>query len=146
MDTESILREIRFTSVKKCFRSVLDAVGERIAKGSIEVGDTSVDIVTVPANSIVTDVFYRNTTNWNGSPTIKFGDAADDDGFFTSASASGSAMQFTSGSSRGAYLWNSSGSTANRKFYPEETDLTATITSGSTTGAADIFVKFFELP
>lgn len=97
--------------------------------------------ITIPAGSIVKNVYAKVTETWAGGTSITFGDAGDADGFIIAASwgtpSAGGVIQ-----ADGAYVYTATEGALPPKEYAAATDLYFTKVGTYTAGKADVFVEY----
>ena len=101
-------------------------------------------LFTAPAGSVILGMCAYLEITYNGTaPTVKIGDASDDDGFMTTANCNVGAAVGWRGlgeNERGAYLYST---VARVKGYEVETAIIATITvSGATAGKLTVHITY----
>lgn len=97
--------------------------------------------ITIPAGSIVKNVYAKVTTTWAGGTSLTFGDATDVDGFWVAGSfgtpSAGGVIQ-----GDGAYVYTATEGQLPPKEYASETNLYFTATGTYTAGAAEVVVEY----
>lgn len=109
--------------------------------------DAGTTTISLPAMSMVTDVFIKVGTAYAGSGSIDIGDASDTDGFLPDASITKTAGAVSGDdvTARGVYLYDGTNNTILRKFYATATDVVVTVGAGFTAGDATVYVVYMTL-
>ena len=100
--------------------------------------------VTIPANSQVSNVYLKVTTNWAGGTSLAFGDAGGTGSFITATQGAEANLVTTASpiTAGGAYLYTSTEGRLPAKVYSAATDLYVTSVGAHTAGEADIYVEY----
>jgi hypothetical protein len=97
--------------------------------------------ITIPAGSIVKNVYAKVTTTWAGGTSLTFGDATDADGWIVAGSfgtpSAGGVIQ-----ADGAYAYTATEGQLPPKEYATATDLYLTKVGTYTAGEADVYVEY----
>ena len=120
----------------KIAAAIADLKYVKVGSGVVKYNDISpVTLITLPAGSVVIAFLVNITTAFLGTnPNVKFGDAADDDGFITAINAVG----WYGVSQYGLYL-------PEQKSYAVATDVIATLLgTGLTAGEATAYIIYAE--
>lgn len=99
--------------------------------------------ITIPANSIVRNVYMKVGTAWVGGTSLAFGDAGGTGSWITATQ--GAQASLTAGvaiQALGGYAWVTGESQQTPKVYAAATDLYFTVVGTFTAGSATVVVEY----
>lgn len=99
--------------------------------------------VSLPAGSIVKNVYMKVGSAWVGGTSVAFGDASSTGGWITATQ--GATANLTANAAiqaQGAYAYTSTEGQLTPKVYASATDLYITVVGTFTAGTATIFVEY----
>ena len=99
--------------------------------------------ISIPAGSIVKNVYMKVGTAWVGGTSLAFGDASGTGSWITATQAATANLTANAAiQAQGAYAYTSTEGQLPPKAYAAATDLYVTITGTYTAGTATIFVEY----
>lgn len=100
--------------------------------------------ISIPAGSMVRNVYLKTTTNWAGLTSLAFGDAGSTGGWITAIQGAAANLVTTASPivAQGAYAYTATEGQLPPKAYTAATDLYFTIVGTPTAGESDVYVEY----